>query len=180
MGGISARKGQSRSKGFSFPVRNPVCCLKMWKEKTQDQTCSRLEGILEILWSRVLVSCRGWADDREWWMWVTGPVPDWRCDDPPQGLTLKDFTTHAGQTKHICDLIRPLCQVGPCILQMRYLRPREGVRTFCNGKNTALEIMRPDVLNLTAHTTWPGIKVNLLESHFLNCKWRFPKDLSVL
>lgn len=38
--------------------------------------------------------------------------------------------------------------------------------------------MRPEVLDLTAHTKWPWIKVDLLESPFLICKMKnFPMIL---
>lgn len=58
---------------------------------------------------------------------------------------------------------------------MRFPGPRE-VRTFCNRKNTALETGRPEVLlDVTAHSERPQIKVDLLESHFSICKMKnFP------
>ena len=171
MSDIFARKGQRQSKGFSFPIRNPECCLK-WegRRETWGQTCSRLEGIFidplvqgpKVVQTRAGQTTTVNGNDRVW-VKLEAHWPISRT--PIEGL----LQPSAGWTKHICALFKPTSQVSPFLLRRRYRRPRERARTFYDRKNTTLKILRPEALGLTAHTEWLWMKVDLLESHFL-CK----------
>lgn len=75
------------------------------------------------------------------------------CPNVPKGSRWRTLEPCAGRIKHNYALMRHLSQHSCFILQLRYLRPRRGVRVLCNRKDTALEIMRPEVLDPMLHTT---------------------------
>lgn len=167
MCGIFARKGQRQSKVFSFPIRNPDCCLKWEGRRKMGSIMFKVRRNL----SNPLVQGPKVVQTRARKMTTVNGndsvcvklETQWPISKTPiEGLY---NLVLAGQSTSVHSS-RPRVKSVPSFYRGGTGGPEKGQEQFMIERTLP---WKSEGLGLTAHTEWPWMKVDLLESHSL-CK----------